>query len=83
MASNFTQKSVLITGCSKGGIEDVLVQSFYRGGLRVFATAGDLSKVDRLKEMGLSVSALDIVDATSLRNAVESVKKQQAELLIS
>jgi len=75
MASTTVQKTVLITGCSLGGIGDALAQSFHRKGLRVFATARDLSKVQHLKEMGMTVLPLDIVDSLSIKTAVESVKE--------
>lgn len=66
-------KTVLITGCSEGGIGDALAQVFHRKGLRVFATARDLSKVEHLKTMGLDTLPLDVTDAASIKAAVESV----------
>ena len=68
------QKTVLITGCSKGGIGDALAQEFQRKGLRVFATARDLAKVEHLKKLGLDVLPLDVVDEDSIKKAVENVK---------
>jgi len=68
------QKTVLITGCSKGGIGDSLAQEFQRKGLHVFATARDLAKVEHLKELGLDVLPLDVVDEDSIKKAVETVK---------
>lgn len=75
------QKTVLITGCSLGGIGDALAQSFYYKGLRVFATARDLSKIQHLKEMGMTVLALDAVDTLSIKGAVESVQESTAGTL--
>lgn len=66
-------KTVLITGCSEGGIGDALAQVFHRKGLRVFATARDLSKVEHLKTMGVDTLPLDVTDAASIKAAVESV----------
>lgn len=68
------QKSVLITGCSEGGIGDALAKSFHRKGLRVFATARNLAKVEHFKTMGVEVLPLDVVDAASIKQAVESVR---------
>jgi 1-acylglycerone phosphate reductase len=68
------KKSVLITGCSKGGIGDALATTFHKKGLRVFATARSLSKVQHLKELGLDILPLDVTDEDSIKKAVESVK---------
>jgi 1-acylglycerone phosphate reductase len=73
MSQGTRQKSVLITGCSAGGIGDALAQSFHRRGLRVFATARNLSKVQHLKDMGLEVVELDVTDTRSRESAVEHV----------
>lgn len=69
------KKSVLITGCSKGGIGDALAQEFYNKGLGVFATARDLTKIEHLKVMGLEVLQLDVTSQESIRQAVEEVQK--------
>jgi 1-acylglycerone phosphate reductase len=74
MSQGTRQKSVLITGCSAGGIGDALAQSFHRRGLRVFATARNLSKVQHLKDMGLELVELDVTDTRSRESAVEHVK---------
>ncbi|QSZ34303.1 hypothetical protein DSL72_005893 [Monilinia vaccinii-corymbosi] len=68
------QKTVLITGCSEGGIGDALAQSFHRKGLRVFATARNLSKIEHLKKLGLDTLPLDVTDAASIKATVERVK---------
>jgi len=68
-----SQKSVLVTGCSAGGIGDALAQSFYRRGIRVFATARNLTKVQHLKDMGMDIVELDVIDAASLKRAVDHV----------
>jgi 1-acylglycerone phosphate reductase len=67
-------KSVLITGCSKGGIGDALAQEFHSKGLHVFATARDLSKVKHLKALGLTTLKLDVTSAESIKNAVAEVE---------
>lgn len=68
------QKSVLITGTSEGGIGDALARTFHKKGLRVFATARSLRKVQHLKDLGLEVLPLDVTDEASIKQAVESVK---------
>lgn len=69
------KKSVLISGCSKGGIGDALAQEFHKKGLRVFATARDLAKIEHLKAIGLEVLQLDVTSSESIRNAVDEVHK--------
>jgi 1-acylglycerone phosphate reductase len=69
-------QSVLITGASEGGIGDALAQEFHRQGLRVFATARDLSKVQHLLQKGLDVIKLDVTSATSISEAVATVEKE-------
>jgi NADP-dependent 3-hydroxy acid dehydrogenase YdfG len=68
-----SQKTVLITGTSEGGIGDALAKEFHRKGLRVFATARNLAKVQHLKELGLDVIQLDVVDQASIQEAVKHV----------
>ena len=69
-----TKKSVLITGCSAGGIGEALAKEFHKKGLRVFATARNLAKVQELKELGMTVLQLDVVDDESIKQAVEKVR---------
>ncbi|CAD6448630.1 8206903f-48bd-4ae8-b69e-0cb7d3398fd3 [Sclerotinia trifoliorum] len=66
-------KTVLITGCSEGGIGDSLAKTFHSKGLRVFATARNVSKIEHLKRLGLDTLALDVTDPTSIKMAVEAV----------
>jgi NAD(P)-dependent dehydrogenase (short-subunit alcohol dehydrogenase family) len=66
----------LITGCSRGGIGDALAQEFYHKGVRVFATARDLSKIQHLKAMGLDTLQLDVTSDDSIQNAVRYVERE-------
>jgi len=74
ITSEMGKKSVLITGSSEGGIGDALARSFHKKGLRVFATARNLTKVQHLKELGLEILPLDVTDDASIKQAVESVR---------
>ena len=65
----------LVTGCSKGGIGDALAAEFHQRGVRVFATARDLTKVQHLKDMGLDVLSLDVTSEESIAQAVAAVRK--------
>jgi 1-acylglycerone phosphate reductase len=69
-------KTVLITGCSKGGIGDALAQEFHRKGVHVFATARSLSKISHLKDMGITTFELDVTSPDSIRNAISFVEKE-------
>jgi NADP-dependent 3-hydroxy acid dehydrogenase YdfG len=69
-------KTVLITGCSKGGIGDALAQEFHRKGVHVFATARSLSKISHLKDMGITTFELDVTSPDSIRNGVSFVEKE-------
>jgi 1-acylglycerone phosphate reductase len=69
-------ETALITGCSKGGIGDALAQEFYHKGVRVFATARDLSKIQHLKSIGLEILQLDVTSEESIQDAVEYIRKE-------
>ena len=69
-----SQKSVLITGTSEGGIGDAIAQEFHAQGLRVFASARDLKKIQHLADKGFDVIKLDVLDAQSIAAAVEAIK---------
>ncbi|KAL3251346.1 short-chain dehydrogenase/reductase [Aspergillus welwitschiae] len=68
------QKTVLITGCSEGGIGDALARNFHKRGFRVFASARNTEKVEHLKRMGLDIVQLDVTDEESIKKAVSTVK---------
>jgi 1-acylglycerone phosphate reductase len=69
-------KTVLITGCSEGGIGSVLAFAFHRHGCRVFATARNLSKVQNLQKAGIEVLELDVLDEVSCKEAAEWVSEK-------
>ncbi|OKL59990.1 hypothetical protein UA08_04784 [Talaromyces atroroseus] len=67
-------KSVLITGCSTGGIGHGLALIFQRKGFIVFATARDISKMSDLGALpNIHLLALDVTSKTSIQEAVKSV----------
>ncbi|EER44773.1 short chain dehydrogenase/reductase [Histoplasma capsulatum H143] len=75
MADN--RKSVLITGCSPGGIGHSLAREFHRNGLRVLATARDKSSLISLEEQGIETLSL-VVDKEESRRAC----RDEVELLL-
>ncbi|KAI9667702.1 MAG: hypothetical protein M1821_000519 [Bathelium mastoideum] len=70
-------KTVLITGCSAGGIGSALVESFQKQGLRVFATARDVAKMEHLKELkNISTVQLDPISQISVETAFKTVEAE-------
>ncbi|KAI2635644.1 short-chain dehydrogenase/reductase [Hypomontagnella submonticulosa] len=73
-----SQKSVLITGCSAGGIGAALAEVFREKGYKVFATVRNLSKIPRTLSSAANVTVLklDVLSSESIAAAVESVTKE-------
>lgn len=66
--------SVLITGCSDGGIGSALAHAFHAAGLEVFATARSISKMASLADLpGITLLTLDVTDPASIDRAVDTV----------
>ncbi|KAI6082324.1 putative short-chain dehydrogenase/reductase [Hypoxylon rubiginosum] len=68
-------KTVLITGCSEGGIGAALVAEFQSRGCQVFATARDVSKMQSLANLGIETLALDVNSDASIATAFTAVQK--------
>jgi 1-acylglycerone phosphate reductase len=69
------KQSVLITGCSEGGIGYALAREFQSRGLHVFATARNPAKMAALENLpDVTLLALDVTSASSIAGAVEVVK---------
>jgi len=69
-------KSVLITGCSEGGIGHALALEWHKQGYRVFATARNTSAMQDLEKTGIETLAMDVTDTTSLKSVKEEVEKR-------
>ncbi|KAI1845557.1 hypothetical protein JX266_008415 [Neoarthrinium moseri] len=76
------QKSVLITGCTPGGIGHALVLAFRKKGkpphiicLHVFATARNTAVLTELAGPGISILQLDVTDAESIKACHEEVSR--------
>ncbi|GLI74795.1 hypothetical protein PoHVEF18_003043 [Penicillium ochrochloron] len=72
-----TKKSVLITGCSTGGIGWAMAKTFHQRGFHVFATARDLSRTGNLAELeGIEILELDVTILKSIAQCKEIVTKR-------
>lgn len=70
-------KTVLITGCSDGGIGSSLAQVFQSRGLHVFATARSVSKMTSLEQLSsVTLLPLDVTSSTSIDATVDAVKAE-------
>ena len=76
------RKSVLITGCSEGGIGHALAKSFQKHGFHVFATARTPAKMSALENIaGITLLPLDVTSTPSIAYAVSEVQAQTGGLL--
>jgi NAD(P)-dependent dehydrogenase (short-subunit alcohol dehydrogenase family) len=67
-------KTILITGCSEGGIGDALAREFKSRGLTVFASARRLSKMAKLETLGIRTLEMDVTSETSIAAALETIR---------
>ncbi|KAF8205549.1 NAD-P-binding protein [Mycena galopus ATCC 62051] len=67
------KKTVLITGCSAGGIGLALAKEFQSQGFRVFATARRLEAMEELTANGIETLALDVTDIDAIRRTREDI----------
>ncbi|KAF8205555.1 NAD-P-binding protein [Mycena galopus ATCC 62051] len=67
------KKTVLITGCSAGGIGFALAKEFHSRGYRVFATSRRLDSMDALPPLGIETLELDVTD-------IDAIRKIKAEI---
>ncbi|KAK3390136.1 short-chain dehydrogenase [Podospora didyma] len=65
--------TILITGCSPGGMGAALAIAFHRSGHHVYATARNPTKLLPLQEQGIQTSALDVTSTSSIASAVSAV----------
>lgn len=65
--------TILITGCSPGGIGAALATAFHAAGHHVYATARSVNKLSPLSEQGIQTVSLDVTSPTSIAAAVSTV----------
>ena len=66
-------KTVLITGCSPGGIGHALAKECHSRGLRVFATGRTASKISDLYQLGIECLELIVDDHESVKQCHATV----------
>lgn len=66
-------RTVLITGCSDGGLGAGLAIQFHKRGDRVFATARNPAKMASLTALGIETFKLDVLSDESIKACVEEV----------
>ena len=72
-----SRKTVLITGCSAGGIGAALVKQFQKRGLTVFATARTLTKMTELESLPNTILIpLDVTSPSDIAAAVQRVESE-------
>jgi 1-acylglycerone phosphate reductase len=72
-----TKKSVLITGCSTGGIGWAMAKTFHQRGFHVFATARDRSRTGSLDELeDIEILELDVTIPKTIAQCKEIVTKR-------
>ncbi|KAF4122055.1 1-acylglycerone phosphate reductase [Geosmithia morbida] len=67
--------TVLITGCTPGGIGHALAAEFHKRGCHVIATARNPDVLEGLQAEGFSTAQLDVTDEESLQSCREAVEK--------
>lgn len=81
MASS--KRTVLITGCSEGGMGAALAIAFHEAGLHVYATARDLSKMTQLASLGIETIVLDIQSGSSIAACVDKLSSRKLDILVN
>jgi len=69
------KKTVLITGCSPGGIGHALCEEFHAKGLHVIATARDAAVLSDLKAMGMTTLSFEVTNNDNVKAIKEEVEK--------
>ena len=67
------QRSVLITGCSDGGVGSALAVELHKAGLHVYATARNPAKLRQVKALGIQTIQLDVLSESSIAACVKEV----------
>ncbi|MCJ1371078.1 hypothetical protein MMC20_002293 [Loxospora ochrophaea] len=67
------KQTVLISGCSDGGIGAALAVAFHEAGLHVYATARNPSKMKQLASLGIETLTLDVQSESSIAACISKL----------
>ena len=79
--SNTRTRTVLITGCSDGGLGASLAIALHKAGLKVYATGRNLSKLEEVRAHGIQTFAVDVLSQESISVAAQRI--QTLDILIN
>jgi 1-acylglycerone phosphate reductase len=68
-----SQRTVLITGCSDGGLGAALALAFHTAGLKVYATARNSAKLGQCSSAGIETLIIDVLSSESIQNAASKL----------
>jgi 1-acylglycerone phosphate reductase len=74
-------RTVLITGCSDGGLGAALAIALHQAGLHVYATARNPSKLSQVRAHGIETMVLDVLSSDSI--AAVAAKVQRLDILVN
>ena len=77
--SDLKKLTILITGCSPGGMGAALAIAFHSAGHLVYATARNSSKLEPLAAQSINTLALDVTSSSSIASAVSAVSSSLQE----
>ena len=69
------KRTVLITGCSDGGLGAALAVAFHGAGLHVYATTRNPSKMSHLASLGIETLTLDVLSDSSIKDCVSKISR--------
>ncbi|EHK21694.1 uncharacterized protein TRIVIDRAFT_52907 [Trichoderma virens Gv29-8] len=78
-----TKQTVLITGCSEGGMGAALAVAFHEAGLHVYATARDPSRMTQLVSRGIETLRLDVLSDSSISACVDRLSEAGLDILVN
>jgi 1-acylglycerone phosphate reductase len=70
------EKTVVVTGCSSGGLGAAMAKAYHARGFRVFATLRSRARAGSLVDLhGMEILELEVTSEESIRQCAETVEK--------